>query len=88
MIARALGGPPMPVAVEKHTLADLPLRVTLDDTDGPMPTAKLSALKDVEVIARISETGNAMRQDGDLESKPVQVTLPADKPVKLVLGLE
>ncbi len=88
VIARAPGGPPMPVAVEKHTLADLPLRVTLDDADGPMPTAKLSALKDVEVIARISESGNAMRQDGDLESKPVRVTLPADKPVKLVLGAE
>jgi cytochrome c-type biogenesis protein CcmH len=88
VIARAPNGPPMPVAVEKHTLADLPLRVTLDDADGPMPTAKLSALKDVEVIARISESGNAMRQDGDLESKPVRVTLPADKPVKLVLGAE
>ena len=88
VIARAPNGPPMPVAVEKHTLADLPLRVTLDDADGPMPTAKLSALKDVEVLARISESGNAMRQDGDIESKPVRVTLPADKPVKLVLGTE
>ncbi len=88
VIARAPGGPPMPVAVEKHTLADLPLRVILDDADGPMPTARLSALKDVEVIARISESGNAMRQEGDLESKPVRVTLPADTPVKLVLGAE
>ncbi len=88
VIARAPGGPPMPVAVEKHTIADLPLTVTLDDADGPMPTAKLSALKDVEVIARISESGNAMRQDGDLESKPVRVTLPADKPVRLILGAE
>ena len=86
VIARAPSGPPMPVAVEKHTIADLPLKVTLDDADGPMPTARLSALKTVEVIARISASGNAMRQDGDLESKPVRVTLPADKPVKLVLG--
>lgn len=88
VIARAPGGPPMPVAVEKHTLADLPLRVILDDADGPMPTAKLSALKAVEVIARISDSGNAMRQDGDIESKPVRVTLPAGKPVTLVLGAE
>lgn len=88
VIARAPGGPPMPVAVEKRTLAELPLTVTLDDADGPMPTAKLSTLKDVEVIARISESGNAMRQDGDLESKPVRVTLPTDKPVKLILGAE
>lgn len=88
VIARAPNGPPMPVAVEKYTIADLPLKVTLDDADGPMPTAKLSALKDVEVIARISESGNAMRQDGDLESKPVRVTMPAGKPVELVLGAE
>jgi cytochrome c-type biogenesis protein CcmH len=86
VIARAPDGPPMPVAVEKHTVADLPLTVSLDDADGPMPTAKLSALREVEVIARISESGNAMRQDGDLESKPVRVALPSKAPVELILG--
>ncbi len=88
VIARAPDGPPMPVAVEKHTIADLPLTVTLDDADGPMPTAKLSALQEVEVIARLSESGNAIRQDGDLESKPVRVRLPAEQSVTLVLGAE
>ncbi|KGQ20379.1 Cytochrome c heme lyase subunit CcmH [Lysobacter dokdonensis DS-58] len=86
VIARAAGGPPMPVAVERHTLADLPLDITLDDGDSPMPTAKLSALKDVEVIARISTSGNAIGAAGDLESAPVQVKLPADKPVDLTIG--
>lgn len=88
VIARAPDGPPMPVAVERHTIADLPLTVTLDDTDGPMPTAKLSALQEVEVIARLSESGNAIRQDGDLESKPVRMRLPTEQSVKLVLGAE
>jgi cytochrome c-type biogenesis protein CcmH len=88
VIARAPDGPPMPVAVEKHTVADLPLRVSLDDADGPMPTAKLSALREVEVIARISESGNAMRQAGDLESKPVRVRMPATADVRLTLGTE
>lgn len=86
VIARAPDGPPMPVAVEKHTVADLPLKISLDDADGPMPTAKLSALREVEVIARISESGNAMRQNGDLESKPVRVALPSKAPVELILG--
>lgn len=86
VIARAPGGPPMPVAVEKHPLAALPLTVSLDDADGPMPTARLSALREVEVIARLSASGNAMRQDGDLESRPVRVRLPAKAPVALVLG--
>jgi len=86
VIARAVGGPPMPVAVEKHPLSSLPLTVTLDDADGPMPTAKLSALQEVEVIARISASGNAMREDGDIESAPQRVRLPSTAPVALTLG--
>jgi cytochrome c-type biogenesis protein CcmH len=86
VIARAVGGPPMPVAVEKHPVSALPLTVTLDDGDGPMPTAKLSALQEVEVIARISDSGNAMRQNGDIESAPQRVRLPSTAPVALTLG--
>ena len=87
VIARVPGGPPMPVAVEKRSVRELPLTVTLDDSDGPMPTRKLSALTEVEVFARLSSSGNAMRQEGDVESAPVQVTLPAtDQDVVLVLG--
>lgn len=86
VIARAPDGPPMPVAVEKHRAADLPLTVTLDDADGPMPTARLSSLKEVEVIARLSDSGNATRQDGDIESAPVRVALPAERPALLVIG--
>lgn len=86
VIARQVGGPPMPVAVQKHTLQDLPLRITLGDADSPMPTMKLSALKEVELIARLSASGNAQRGEGDLESAPVRVKLPAKDPVKLVIG--
>jgi len=86
VIARVPGGPPMPVAVEKHPLSGLPLQVQLDDADSPMPTAKLSTLPEVEVLARVSRSGNAMRQAGDVESAPVRVTLPADAPVKLLIG--
>lgn len=86
VIARIPGGPPMPVAVEKHALQDLPLSLTLDDGDSPMPTQKLSALKEVELIARLSASGDPMRQEGDLESRPVRVNLPASSPVELVLG--
>jgi len=86
VIARATNGAPMPVAVQKHTLQELPLDITLSDADSPMPTQTLSALKDVELIARISSSGDAMRSEGDLESAPVRVTLPAKDPVKLVIG--
>ncbi len=86
VIARVPGGPPMPVAVERHTLQDLPLDIVLDDGDSPMPTQKLSSLAEVEVFARISASGDATRQEGDLESEAVRVALPAKTPVELVIG--
>ncbi|HET6397027.1 MAG TPA: cytochrome C biogenesis protein, partial [Pseudoxanthomonas sp.] len=86
VIARVPDGPPMPVAVERHALQDLPLEVVLDDADGPMPTQKLSALREVEVLARLSASGSAERGEGDLESPPVRVALPASQPVELVIG--
>ncbi len=86
VIARAPDGPPMPVAVERHALQELPLDLVLDDGDSPMPTAKLSALQEVEVIARISASGSANRGEGDVESAPVRVKLPATDAVELVLG--
>lgn len=88
VIARAAGGPPMPVAVERHTLQDLPLDIVLDDADSLMPTMKLSALTDIELVARISATGSANRAEGDVESTPVQVKRPVDAPVELVIGAQ
>ena len=86
VIARQPGGPPMPVAVERHGVADLPFTATLDDADSPMPTLKLSQLREVELVARLSASGNAMKQDGDIESAPVRVVLPAKDPVTLRIG--
>lgn len=86
VIARVPGGPPMPVAVERRSVRELPLEVVLDDADGPMPTQKLSALKEVELVARLSRSGDATRRQDDLETKPVRVALPAKSPVELIIG--
>lgn len=86
VIAREPGGAPMPVAVEKHAVSELPFTATLDDGDSPMPTRKLSRLHEVELVARLSASGTAMPQDGDIESAPVRVALPAKQPVELVIG--
>jgi cytochrome c-type biogenesis protein CcmH len=86
VLARQAGGPPMPLAVEKHAVGELPFTTTLEDSDGPMPTMRLSSQDDVEVIARISMSGNAMPQPGDISSTPVRVRLPHDGTVQLTLG--
>jgi cytochrome c-type biogenesis protein CcmH len=85
VIARAPGGPPMPVAVEKHGVQELPFTASLDDGDSPMPTQKLSAMQEVEVIARLSMSGNAIPQAGDLESQPLRVELPSGRPLVLTI---
>ena len=84
--ARAVDGPPVPVAVERHRFADLPGSIILDDADSLMPTAKLSQMAEVLVQARLSATGSADRSEGDIETTPVRVTLPHDTTIELVLG--
>jgi cytochrome c-type biogenesis protein CcmH len=86
VIARAPDGPPMPIAVERHSVSELPFTATLDDADGPMPTVKLSGVAAVELVARSSRSGDATAQAGDLESPPMRVQLPAKAPVDLVIG--
>ncbi|MBK0025274.1 cytochrome C biogenesis protein [Stenotrophomonas sp. S48] len=83
VLARAVGGPPMPVAARKLPLTAFPATVGLGDADSPMPTAPLSAHREVEVLARISRSGSANRGEGDLQSEAVRVMLPHDGVVEL-----
>jgi cytochrome c-type biogenesis protein CcmH len=64
--ARAESGPPMPLAARRLTAGDLPLQVVLGDDDAMMPQMKLSAFDRVVVGARISGSGQALAQSGDL----------------------
>jgi cytochrome c-type biogenesis protein CcmH len=73
--AKAAGGPPMPLAIQRMTAANLPATVTLTDGMGMMPSMKLSQFPQVIVGARVSKSGNAIAQSGDLQvvSKPFDV---------------
>ncbi|MDE2407308.1 MAG: tetratricopeptide repeat protein [Xanthomonadaceae bacterium] len=88
VIARQIGGPPMPVAAQKHAVSELPFTARLSDADSPMPTLKLSQMQQVELLARLSASGEAMPQPGDLQSKPQRVQLPAKGPLELVIGTQ
>jgi cytochrome c-type biogenesis protein CcmH len=63
--AKALTGPPMPLAIVRKQVSDLPISVTLNDAMAMMPSMKLSNFKQVKVMARISKSGAAMQQKGD-----------------------
>ena len=73
VIARRPGGAPMPVAVRKLSALSLPQVITLTDTDSLMPTTKLSQLESIELIARVSASGDATPVRGDFEAVPVIV---------------
>ena len=67
IFARASDGPRMPLAIIRKQVKDLPVQFTLDDSLAMSPAAKLSGVKSVVVGARISKSGNAMPQTGDLQ---------------------
>jgi cytochrome c-type biogenesis protein CcmH len=65
----------MPLAIIKVTAKDLPLKFTLDDSMAMSPAAKLSGVPRVIVGARISKSGNAMPQSGDLQGVATDVAV-------------
>jgi cytochrome c-type biogenesis protein CcmH len=76
--ARPASGSKMPLAVLRKRGADLPLDFTLDDSLAMSPAARLSSASEVIVSARVSKSGSASPQSGDLQvtSAPVAVGGP------------
>jgi len=73
--ATPANGDRMPLAIFKTTVSQLPLNFTLDDSSAMTPDRKLSAAGEVMVKVRVSKSGNAMPQSGDLSGSlgPVKV---------------
>jgi cytochrome c-type biogenesis protein CcmH len=86
VFARAPQGPKMPLAIQRIPVPEFPATIVLDDSMGMMPALKLSQAAEVVVGARVSKSGNAAPQSGDLEiiSAPLAVATQRT-PVKLVI---
>ena len=79
VFARAAQGPRMPLAILKRKVSDLPLAFTLDDSSAMSPELKLSKFPNVVIGARISRSGDAMPQSGDLVGQVGPVATGAGK---------
>jgi cytochrome c-type biogenesis protein CcmH len=85
VFARAAAGPPMPLAVQRLTVADLPAKVVLTEAMGMLPNMKLSQFPQVVVGARISASGNAKAQSGDLQKISAPMAVETKTPIVLVI---
>ena len=83
--ARATEGPRMPLAIARVTASDLPLTVTLDESMAMMPNMTLATFEQVTVEARISKTGSAMPQSGDIRGTRTPVSPGSDETVEILI---
>jgi cytochrome c-type biogenesis protein CcmH len=81
VFAKAVSGPPMPLAAARLDPAKLPLEVTLDDSMAMVAGMNLSSQKQVQVFARITASGQVRGEPGDLEGStaPLELSGSAQK---------
>ena len=85
VVARAAAGSRVPLAVARVTVAELPYEFTLDDSMAMAPGATISSQKSVVIVARVSKSGNALPQKGDLEGASKAVA-PGASGVKVAIS--
>lgn len=85
--AKAMQGPPMPLAVKKMQLKDLPASLALSDADAMMPALKLSSFDQVVVGARVSFSGNPVAQSGDFFTEVDSIS-SANPPDQVALTID
>jgi hypothetical protein len=67
LIVRATDGSPMPLAVKRFVVADLPKDLALTQADAMVPGRSIAAAQAIELVARASIDGNVKPVPGDFE---------------------
>ena len=89
IIAQAKSGPRAPLAVSRHTVAELPLQTTLTESMAMIPDLTIASFEEISITARVSLSGSARRQKGDFISDNVTITKDDHaSSVKLVIEKE
>lgn len=85
VFARAVEGPPMPLAALRTTVAELPLTIVLDQSRAMIPQQHIGTVDEVTVTARVAKGGTPVAKPGDLTSTSERVSTRNDAPVTLVI---
>jgi len=86
IFAKAMQGPPMPLAAVKKTVGELPITVSLNDAMAMMPQMKLSNFEQVKVSAVISKSGQPGAQAGDLFVEILSVNVKTQEKISLIIN--
>ena len=84
VFARAEGGMPLPIAAARSSPQGWPAEFVLDDGNSMIEGRKLSSFERVRLVARVSASGNAARNPGDLEGTLEGVAL-GQRGIRLVV---
>ncbi|GMU44105.1 MAG: c-type cytochrome biogenesis protein CcmI [Xanthomonadales bacterium] len=83
--ARAEQGPPAPLAIQRLSAAAIPVALRLDESMGMVQGLSLTQFPRVVIGARISKSGNAAPQPGDLEGLSAALDWRAARRVEVVI---
>lgn len=86
VFAKAASGPPMPLAVAKHRVSELPLRVVLDPSMSMMAGLSIADFDRIIVTAKVSESGLATPSPDDLVAESAVLDFYQDQ-IKVALVL-
>lgn len=86
VFARAEVGPPAPLAIQRRPASELPLTLRLDESMGMIAGMSLAQFPKVIIGARLSRSGNAQAQPGDLEGLTAAIDWRATGKVEIVIG--
>jgi len=73
------------VPIQRLNAVQLPLTITLDESMGMLPNLKLSMFPQVVVGARVSKSGNALPQSGDLQVLSAPIDVRRAEPIVLTI---
>ena len=79
--ARAWQGSKMPLAIAKLRASQLPLTIILDESMAMSPSMTLSSVEQLELVARLSLSGEPIPKTGDWQTNVGPITLAKNQEV-------